>query len=288
VKNDRFIPEKEWVWGQSQPLDVLVEYFSHALRRLSEVGIHCTGMTSPCDFGSKNEANYVHALCHAMQDIMQTSQSWYFLHNYAEGYPRLMYFDRTRPETVTSVGTINLSDIGMRRKSGDDILKNIDCYTNNFHSGFMDRAIAAKSPAVFCMHWWLINSSGALTGLKILEGICKRLAEKYAEKILWMTGSELAFYYAAINTAWLEQSFGNGKIRIVINSPVKCENFTFSVRCPMPVKSLLHLDSGNKERMLLPVADMLALGPGTWHAKGGRLTICLPIDFKNSIEISHA
>ena len=284
IKKRKLRGEWEWVWSQKQPAGILAEYLVYAFRLLQDSGFLCTGVTSPCDFGAKNEENYVDAIRVAMREVFGTRRSWYFLHSYKEGYPRIMYFDRGRKELVSSVGYLPPSDIGVRKKYGDNVARNVRHYTNKQGRGVLDKAIAQASPAVLCMHWWLMYSNGQFVGLRVLDEVCRQLAQKYRRRILWMTCSELAFYYAACKIASIEKVVKKNKITVDIESPTSCPNFTFSIRGAAGIKAVCSTSEAARVAVKA-VPSASGLRPNTWVRQRNTVTICVPVDAMSRIEL---
>jgi len=125
------VKEPEHEWSRKQTEDTLEKYIGRALLALKNIGLPANGVTSPCDFGEGNEANYARAIGRALKRVNGVKLAWYFLQGDSGDYiePRLMYFDRRNAEAVVSImPTYGMGDIGLNKKFGRDIAKAVDVH----------------------------------------------------------------------------------------------------------------------------------------------------------------
>ncbi len=279
------VKDPEHIWSQTQDEDTLEKYIGRGLLALKNVGLHANGVTSPCDFGSANEANYVRAIHRALKRVNGVKLAWYFLQADSADYvePRLMYFDRRNAEYVVSImPTSRTSDIGLNKTHGRDIAKLVDTHiTADGKAGVFPKMIANRSYIVFYKHWGLLYDEGHETGVKVLREVFTRMKQHYADDVRWMTCSDIARYYAAGKTLRLTQHTGQDSVSLRLESPIPCPGLTVSFSSREPVqkisvdgKTLTRLDQKPKH---LPSA--------TWCPDGARTIVCLDLADSTKLEI---
>ncbi|MBM4084284.1 MAG: hypothetical protein FJ272_05800, partial [Planctomycetes bacterium] len=224
------VQDPENVWSQTQDEDTLERYIGRGLTALKNVGLECNGVTSPSDFGQRNEANYVRAISRALKRVNGVKLAWYFLQSDSADYiePRLMLFDRRNGEVVVNImPTSRISDIGLSKRFERDIAKTVDEHiTADGKGGVIPQMVASRSYLVFYKHWGLLYDGGQETGVKVLREVLDRVRRFYAADVRWMTCSDIARYYAVAKTYRLTQRSGKDSVSLTLESPYACPGFT--------------------------------------------------------------
>ena len=236
------VKDNECVWSQTQSEETLERYIGRALLALKNVGIAANGVTSPWDFGSKNEANYARAIWRSLKRVYGVKLSWYFCQSDSADYmePRLMYLDRQNKEAVVNImPTSRTSDLALSKQLGRDIPKIVDVHiTPDGKEGVFPTMVASRSYIVFYKHWGNLYDQGQETGLKVLREALARMRQYYPDDVQWMACSEVARYYAAAKTYRLTQKCGGTALSVYIETPFPCPNFTVSFTVPRELKRI--------------------------------------------------
>jgi hypothetical protein len=195
--------EGESAWSQHQDRQVLTPYLTRQLELLKQAGIDCTGITSPWVFGIKVEPEYIVSIVSAMKTVYQHDFAWYFLHMlFAEpsSRPWLAYHnDRT---TLVSIPA-NVADHWWATidtaNTSDEFISGITdkLLTANGTGGQVKEVLDAGGWPIVLTHWQSLYSNGLETGLRILEEFAHRVETNLADRVEWMTCSEIARLTAA-------------------------------------------------------------------------------------------
>jgi hypothetical protein len=271
------VKDPEHIWSQTQSEDTLEKYIARGLLALKNVGLEANGVTSPCDFGSKNEANYVRAISRALKRVNGVQCAWYFLQGDSADYiePRLMYFDRRYGEAVVSImPTYRTGDIGLSKRLGRDIPKLVDEHiTEDGKGGVFPAMIASRSYMVFYKHWWLLYDEGHETGIKVLREVLDRMRKTHPDDAQWMTCSEIARYYAVAKTYRLTQSAGSNQVTLKFETAFPCAGFTLSFSAAGEVKRI----ALGKTELKRAEPKCKRLEPGTWRQEGATVFTCFDL-----------
>jgi hypothetical protein len=281
------VKDNESVWSQTQSEETLEKYIGRALLALKNVGIAANGVTSPWDFGSKNEANYVRAIWRSLKRVYGVKLSWYFCQSDSADYiePRLMYLDRQNKEAVVNImPTGRTSDLALSKQLGRDIPKIVDVQISaDGKEGVFPTMIASRSYIVFYKHWGNLYDQGQETGLKVLREVLARMRQFYPNDTQWMACSEVARYYAAARTYRLTQRWGQTSLSVYIESPFSCPSFTVSFEVPREVKRIEVCERnpptpGAKPKDVKRVDKAgKRLEPYTWCAEGQTVYACFDL-----------
>ncbi len=278
------VEEREHVWSQTQSEETLTKYIARALQALAKIGLPATGVTSPCDFGIRNEGNYARAIHGAMAATGGPGLTWYFLHceRYDYHEPRLMWLDAEAGEAVVSVaGASGISDMGLTARFGTDVAAIVDEHiTADGEGGVLPRMIADRSYVVMYNHWWSLMDQGRETGLKVLAGVLPRLRKHYAAQVQWMTCSDIARYYATARACQICAAASDEGAAVRLQSPFACPGFTFSFCTSRPVKTIAVGDARLKR-----TSRPGRLDSGCWRQEVGTVWVCLDVAKQTRIEV---
>ncbi len=187
--------EKEWAIDKDRAQ--MAPYIAYALSVLKEAGIDVCGVTSPWDFGIEHEHDYAAAISDAMFEVYGKKNSWYFLRTTSNiedaNGPWVEYDDGDRC-TVSTPSTIcdRIAEMYDDPRTDDDYINwMIDRYISpDGKTGELVDSINAGY-AVMTTHWSSIHTNGTHVGLKVLEGVAKRVNEFYGDRVQWMNFEEI-------------------------------------------------------------------------------------------------
>ena len=277
------VEEREHVWSQTQNEETLTKYIARALQALKKIGLPANGVTSPCDFGSRNEGNYARAIHGAMKAVGGPGLTWYFLHceSYHYHEPRLMWLDAEAGEAVVSVaGASGISDMGLTARFGKDVAAIVDEHiTAEGEGGLLPRMIADRSYIVMYNHWWSLIDRGRETGLEVLEGMLPRLKKHYGAQMQWMQCSDIARYYAATRACQICAVENGRGVTVRLHSPFACPDSTFSFRATRPVETI---KAG--EVRLKKTTRPGRLDTGCWRQEEGTVWVSLDVARQTDLE----
>jgi len=189
LKTGGFIDQSEADWSQTQTRETLTPYIERALQMLKDAGVKCTGVTSPWDFASKVEGEYVPSIVEAMGRVYDSNLSWYFLHSIGDKVD-------AKPWVAHEDGAVLVS---IPATVDDYMWQTIDNPLTD--DSFLESAagsIIARTKAllggggwpIWVTHWQSLWSNGLETGLRILDKAAKRVDDEL--DVQWMTCMELA------------------------------------------------------------------------------------------------
>jgi len=278
------IEEPEHIWSQTQSEDVLTRYIARALEALASIGLPANGVTSPCDFGIRNEANYVRAIHRAMKATGGPALAWYFLHCERFDYhePRLMWMDAEAGEAVVSVaGASGVGDMGLTARFGQDIGAIADEHiAADGQGGVLPRMIADGSYIVMYNHWWSLMDHGRETGLRVLAKVLPRLKRHYGARVQWMTCSDIARYYATARACQFCVARSEEGATVRLQSPFECPGLTFSFSTRRPVAAV-NADGIRLRQTTRPGR----LDGGCWRQAGGTVWVCVDVARRTELEV---
>lgn len=204
LQTRRLLPIAEHLWSQTQDEAALTPYLTAALAILRDAGFDANGMTSPCDFGTKSEPAYAHALLRAQQAVYGRNQTWYFLHIDTDPQGRqssVSYRDAAGGRVVSIVS--KCGDFAWQSmedaSTGDSFVNTIaDQYlTADGTGGRLTALRAAGVPILFHTHWQSLYANGRFTGMRAMERVFERVARCFGNSVRWTTCSALADAVAA-------------------------------------------------------------------------------------------
>lgn len=267
TKTGRPYPERSlrtmenWQWTDGKSADQLADYMSYGLKILKNVGLPCEGITTPGGFGSRVLPELAQATLQACRDVFAAEIPHYFRHAYTDGrsvVPRVEYasdLDGTDPKCVVSIIACTADWFGgwdaTRPGSADRFI------SEDLSSGRMVEVIDRGQPAVMACHWPGIYFNGREIGLQVFQEVVRRLHAKY-DKLIWMTNSEIARYWAARELTRIE----NRGQAIVFSAPFAAAGFTLQATAGgnRPPR----LSHAGKPQTLSEVSRPTDLVPGTF------------------------
>lgn len=284
TKTGRPYPERtsdfmeNWGWSAGKSADQLADYLSYALRILKNVGMPCTGITTPGGFGTRALPELAQATLQSCRDVFQAEIPHYFRHLFTDHQsvaPRVEYasgLDTDDPKCVVSIigctGDWFGGWDGLTPGSVDQSI------TADLKHGRLPEVIARGEPAVMVCHWPGIYFNGQEVGFKILQQIVARLHEAY-DNLIWMKLSELARYWAARELTRIDRP-GHGQFDL--KAPFACPRFTVKVHwADSAPPSTVHLESGGMKVSLTAVAKPLSLDARHFIHQGGDLLVCFDL-----------
>ena len=205
LRTGDYFPEGESDWSQTQTRETLTPYLVRQLELLREAGIDATGVTSPWVFGTRVEAEYLHAIVAAQRAVYGRDRSWYFLHMLArEPGSRPWVAFAQGPATLVSIPTTTTdvwwktidsprTDPAWIGEVTDELL------TADGQAGQVRRVLDAGGWIVCLTHWQSLFSNGLETGLAVLDELGRRVTETLGGRVEWLNCSEMA---ARTVSAW--------------------------------------------------------------------------------------
>ncbi len=279
------VEEPEHEWSQTQSEQTLTAYIARALQALQNIGLPANGVTSPCDFGIRNEGNYVRAIHAAMKATGGPALTWYFLHceRYDYHEPRLMLLDAAAGEAVVSVGGAGaVSDMGLTARHGKDVAAIVaEHITADGQGGVLPRMIDSASTIVMYNHWWSLMDEGRETGLQVLAGVLPRMKKHYGSRVQWMKCSDIARYYATARACRICSAATEEGATVLLQSPFDCPGFTFSFRTDGAVKTV-----AVDEQRLKKTTRSGRLDTGQWRQEGERVFVCLDVERQTELQVA--
>jgi len=257
-------------WSQTQDEDTLEKYIGRALLALKNVGIVANGVTSPWEFGARNEGNYARAVGRALKRVNGIKGGWYFLSLSNGSYiePRLMCFDWCNGEYVVSIPADGrMVDMIMWGTVGKDVARQADVYiTADGQGGILPTQIANHSYCILCGHGY-----GWHEGVKVYREVFSRLRKFHNDKVQWMTCSAIARYYAVSKTFRLQ---AKNETTWDIQTAVPCPDFTISFKATAAVRRFVV----NGTELKKDEAGGLRLKKDFWRQQGDTVYVCFDIE----------
>jgi len=189
LKTGEYIDRGEADWSQTQNRETLTPYIERALRILKEAGVKCTGVTSPWDFASKVEGEYIPSIVEAMRRVYGLTFSWYFLHligDKVDAKPWVAHKDGSILVSIpATVDDYCWQTIDSPRTDDEFVYSAADKIVTRTKS-----LLQGGGWPIWVTHWQSLWSNGLETGLKILDEAARAVDEKL--NVEWMKCMELA------------------------------------------------------------------------------------------------
>lgn len=267
---------ENWEWTTGRSADEIANYLAYALNILKNVGLPCTGVTTPGGFGNKALPQLAQASLQSVRDVFQAEIPHYFRHLYSEGHesvaPRVEYardLDTADPRCVVSI----IGCTGDWTGGWDNTpVGGVDKFiSEDGQSGRIVEIIQRSEPAFALAHWTGIYWNGQELGFKVWQEVVRRLHARF-DNLLWMKLSEVARYWAAKELTRIERAAQ----RITLRAPFACPAFT--VRFTAPANGVPHLRTGEQPAAALrETSRLLDLQSGNWHRNGQSITACFDL-----------
>lgn len=219
----------EWV---DPPVDQLTEYIAAAMQLLKNVGIACTGVTSPGAFGKRKEMAHARAVLEAAQQVNHNPRPFYFLNMEMEGMPEVPIRHADKAKGVAIASIIGCAGDWFGGTGFDE--SNPDLFlTADLQGGRLPAVLAQERPTVLVGHWPCFYANDQI-GFKVLKEVKKRLDayDPGRTKTIWMKNSEIGHYWMARELSEMSAADEAGgarrTVRLTTQFPTK--DFTLAVR----------------------------------------------------------
>lgn len=265
---------ENWAWTDGKSVDELAEYMRYALQILKNVGLPCTGITTPGGFGSRVPAELAQATLQSCRDVFQAEIPHYFRDLFTDRRsvaPRVLYasdLDGPDPRCVVSIigctGDWFGGWDGLTPGSADLFI------AKDLQSGRLVDVIGRGEPAILVCHWPGIYYGGEELGFKIFQDVVGRLNARY-DNLIWLKLSEIARYWAARELTRIERQDG----MVTFRAPFAAPRFTVSL--PAQGDAVPKLTLAGTPAPLTHVPRALDLKPGTWTRDRDALVVCFDL-----------
>lgn len=271
---------ENWRWTDGKSVDELAEYMRYALEILKNVGLPCTGITTPGGFGSGVPAELAQATLQACRDVFQAEIPHYFRDVFTDQRsvaPRVLYasgLDGPDPKCVVSIiGCTGDWFGGWDGRTPGSVDRFI---AKDLKSGRLVDVIDRGEPAVLVCHWPGIYYGGEELGFKIFQEVVARLHARY-DNLIWLKLSDIARYWAARELTRIERR-GDA---ITFHAPFAAPQFTVSVAARP--ESTPKLTASGTPMPLTKLARAADLKPGTWFQQRDALIVCFDLPKGTSV-----
>jgi hypothetical protein len=252
---------ENWQWSDGKSVDELAEYMRYALQVLKNVGLPCSGVTSPGGFGGRVPAEMAQATLQACRDVFQVEIPHYFRDIFTDRRsvaPRVEYasqLDGPDPKCVVSIigctGDWFGGWDGMTPGSADLFI------SKDLKSGRLVDVIARGEPALLVCHWPGMYFGGEEVGFRVFQETVARLQARY-DNLIWMKLSDIARYWAARELTRIERTGGT----VTFRAPFAAPRYTVSISAR--ADAVPRLVVADKAQSLERVARPLDLKAATW------------------------
>jgi hypothetical protein len=180
-------------WSTTCSPDEMEEYLAYAVKKLRNVGLEPSGMTSPLRFGAAQERSYVRAIRRALSPRGGADVCWYFLHEtFGEPVqltPCAAEADDPGPSCVHIPGTItdHMMELYNERIDADVCSRIADRYiAADGTAGEIMRQLEAGSEVIaLVLHWPTLYLNGGYWGLRILREVAQRIENHLSDRVVW-------------------------------------------------------------------------------------------------------
>lgn len=187
----------EWAWSFEQDKDTLKAYITKALQLLRDAGLESFGVTSPVNFGVKNEEDYAAAISEAVEQVTGRKDSWYFCRN-MKGMPNAKPWVQLDEEGKTLVSIpATASDVFWQTMdttecSEEYVHKIADLLiTEDGREGQIVQVLETGGYPILVTHWHSLISNGLGTGLRVLDEVACRVQKNLSDTVVWMSFEEI-------------------------------------------------------------------------------------------------
>lgn len=277
---------ENWGWSAGKSVDQLTDYLAYALRILKNVGMPCTGITTPGGFGTRALPELAQAALQSCRDVFRAEIPHYFRHLFTDEQsvaPRVEYaagLDGPDPKCVVSIigctGDWFGGWDGLTPGSVDEFI------TPDLKGGRLPEVIAREEPAIMVCHWPGIYFNGQEVGFKIFQEVVRRLHAAH-DNLIWMKLSAIARYWGARELTRIERTAPG---QILLQAPFACPRFTLEIdrsalAGPKPgelsPRLKLQRSTGGDTLALTPVSKRLQLDSGSFFHKNDELIVCFDL-----------
>ena len=271
--------------GADVSTDELAAYLAAGLRVLKNVGLPCTGVTTPGGFGNGVEDRLAVAVRQAVDDVSGGDAEHGAVRHFFK-YVRsgdepvgpevrdVAGLGTDRPACVVTVPAGTGDWFG--GWTGDDPVRG-DRYCNaDATAGRMVDLIERGDPAVMLCHWPGLYNHGTRTGFAAFRRIVTALDVRFGDRTAWMTLGDIARWAAAKKFTVVTRDGAD----VRLDAPFACPDFTLRITTP-PDAGPPRVESfaGGTRTLARPaeVADAPRLAAGTWHRDPAGMTVCFDL-----------
>jgi hypothetical protein len=277
---------ENWGWSAGKSVDQLTDYLAYALRILKNVGMPCTGITTPGGFGTRALPELAQAALQSCRDVFGAEIPHYFRHLFTDEQsvaPRVEYaagLDGPDPKCVVSIigctGDWFGGWDGLSPGSVDQFI------TPDLKGGRLPEVIAREEPAIMVCHWPGIYFNGQEVGFKIFQEVVRRLHAAH-DNLIWMKLSAIARYWAARELTRIERTAPG---QILLQAPFACPRFTLEIdrsalAGPQPGEGSprlkLRRSRDGETLALTPASKRLQLDSGSFFHQNDELIVCFDL-----------
>jgi hypothetical protein len=270
---------ENWGFSQTKSAEPLTEYMAYALKVLRNVGLPCSGVTTPGGFGSENRENLAKATLWSVKEVYGEPLAHYFRDLFTDSErsvaPVVQYpsdLDGADPSCVVHIigctGDWFGGWDGLTPGTADRFI------APDLSAGRMVDVLEAQEPAIMVCHWPGIYYNGEKVGFGIFQEVVRRLEARYGA-LNWMKLSEIARYWAARELTSFSRTDGVLDIRAPFAAPA------FTVE----VERTGHDETPRRPRLvcrgttsvLERVDTAERLSPGTWCTRGKSVLLCFDL-----------
>lgn len=187
----------EWAWSFEQNKDTLTAYIAKALELLRDAGLESFGVTSPVNFGIKNEDDYAAAISEAVQQVTGRTKAWYFCRNMrnmpnAKPWIQLEEEGRVLVSIPASASDVFWQTMDTTECSDEYVSQIADLLiTEDGKEGQIVQIMETGGYPVLVTHWHSLISNGLGTGLRVLEEVARRVDKNFSDTLQWMSFEEI-------------------------------------------------------------------------------------------------
>lgn len=262
---------ENWKWSQNKSADELAAYQAYALNILKDAGLYCEGLTTPGNYGSRNQDNLALGTLEAVRDVYGAEIPHYFRDIFTEKgksvAPQVRFpsdLNGNDPKCVVSIlGCTGDWFGGWDGLEPGDVNKFI---TADLQTGRMVDVIDSGEPAIMVCHWPGIYYNGDKLGFNILKEVKHRLDQKYSH-LIWMKLSEISRYWAAKELTTITVNKNSVKLK----APFASSDFT--VKLNKSVKTMSIKNRGSLQQ----VKKISDLKTGTYYSENKETFICFDL-----------
>jgi hypothetical protein len=214
-------------------MDQLTDYLTAALQLLKNAGIACDGITSPGEFGSKNEDAYARAALDAAIRVTGNTRPFYFVHVRDNEDPEtpLWHVDKAQGRAIASVIPGTGDWFG---GSGYDPSEPDKFIAEDLETGRVPQLLKKDMPTILLGHWPCFYANDA-PGFKTLKTVKRRLdaLDPDRTRTLWMKTSEIGRYEMAkkLSDITVTTATTAAEASVTIATKFPAANFTLTLNC---------------------------------------------------------
>lgn len=259
----------EWI---DPPMDQLTDYLTAALQLLKNAGIACDGITSPGEFGSKNEDAYARASLDAAIRVTGNTRPFYFVHVRDNEDPEtpLWHVDKAQGRAIASVIPGTGDWFG---GSGYDPSEPDKFIAEDLEKGRVPELLKKDLPTILLGHWPCFYANDA-PGFKTLRTVKRRLdaLDPDRTRTLWMKTSEIGRYEMAKKLSDITVAPGASADEVGVNISTKFPTTNFTLTLNRTTKRLRL--GGNDLRETNSIRDFRS---GTFMLEGARTHVAFDL-----------